>query len=210
MWISRYTRVAVLLLAGWMPVGNASAGEIEFDFKDPKGINSVSFVLDSVLEPIMGVSTGISGKVTFDPANPKSLSGRIAIDATQIKCALPGMTKVLHGEDWIDVAKHPTIEFVFKRVSKVTTSDGKTASLIVVGEMTLKGVTKEIVVSVHVTFLPDRMGNRMRGATGDLLVLRSTFTISRKAFGIKPNMGSDAVADDIELRISIVGWNKKG
>lgn len=110
----------------------------------------------------------------------------------------------------MDVAKHPTIEFSFKSVTKVEKSADKTASMTVVGEMTLKGVTKEIVVPVHATFLPDRMGNRMRGAKGDLLVLRSTFTISRKAFGIKPNMGSDVVADEIEVRVSIVGWNKKG
>ena len=210
MWMSRNTSVSVLVVAGWMLMGSASAGEIEFDFKDPKGINSVSFVLDSVLEPIMGVSTGVSGKFKFDPDKPETLSGKISIDATQIKCALSSMTNVLHGEDWIDVAKHPTIDFTFKSVRKVDSSDGDRINMTVVGDMTLKGVTKEIVVAVSATFLPDRMGNRMRGAKGDLLVLRSTFTISRKAFGIKPNMGSEVVADDIEVRVSIVGWNKTG
>ena len=210
MWTSRRTRVSVLVIAGWLLSGHVSAGEIEFDFKDPKGVNSVTFVLDSLLEPFMGVATGISGKVKFDPAKPKSLSGKIVIDVTKVQCANSGMTKAMQGEDWIDVAKYPTVEFSLTSVTRVAKLDDKTAIMTVVGNMKCKGVTQKIEVALKSTYLPDRMQHRMRGAKGDLLVLRSTFTISRKAFGIKPNMGPDVVADDIEVRVSIVGGHKKG
>ena len=206
---SLFARLSVLVFLGCWCCASAVAGETEFDFKDPKGVNSISFVLDSALEPIMGVATGITGKVKFDPANPKALSGKISIDAKKLSCAMPGMTNVVQGEDWLDVGNHPSIDFAFKSVRKVEGTEGDKVDMTVVGEMTCKGVTQEIVVPVSVTYLPDQMENRMRGAKGDLLVLRSTFSISRKAFGIKPKMGPSVVADEIELRVSIVGGKKK-
>ena len=48
----------------------AFAAPLEFDFKDPKGVNNVIFKTDAPLESINGTATGISGKVTFDPDNP--------------------------------------------------------------------------------------------------------------------------------------------
>ena len=59
------TTLLSLTLAGTL----ASAPQT-FDFKDPKGVNAIQFHLDSVLEPISGTASGISGTVTFDPANP--------------------------------------------------------------------------------------------------------------------------------------------
>ena len=44
----------------------APAAPLEFDFKDPKGVNNVVFKTDALLESINGVATGISGRVTFD------------------------------------------------------------------------------------------------------------------------------------------------
>lgn len=191
-------------------MSGAAAGETKsFDFKDPKGVNSVVFVLDSVLEPIMGVAQGVGGEVSFDPAAPKSIRGSITVEADEVKCALPAMTRVLQGEDWLNVYAHPTIEFSFESVKSVEKIDDTTTKLLVVGKMSLKGVTREITVPLTATYLAGAAGKRMRGAKGDLLVLRSRFTIKRSDFDIKPNMGPDTVAEDIELRISIVGLARK-
>ncbi len=198
-----------VLVCGLLLSGFAQAAELEFDFKDPKGVNSVVFVLDSMLEPIMGVAQGISGKVTFDPADPKRFSGRLRVDAAEIKCASSRMTEVLHSEDWIDVKKYPSIEFSFKEVRQAKRTGENTTKMLVVVDVTCKGVTKEMTVPVSATFLANRMGDRMRRSEGDLLVLRSTFTLRRKDFGIKPEMGSTVVAEEIELRVSIVGGAKK-
>jgi hypothetical protein len=40
---------------------------------------------------------------------------------------------------------------------------------------------------------------------GDLLVLRSSFTINRSVYGIKPGQNMDKVAEEIELRLAIAG-----
>lgn len=190
-------------------VERSPASEKEFDFKDPKGVNTISFVLDSAIEPIMGVAQGISGKVKFDPADPKSLSGSISVKASEIHCANAGMTRVLHSEDWLDVKKYANVEFTFKQVREVESASDGVFKMTVVGDFTCRGVTKEITVEVQATYLPKMMAKRMRGKEGDLLVLRSRFVIHRSDFGIKPEYGPQSVAEDIELRISLVGGAPK-
>ncbi len=201
---SRFTFWSVLL-CGCLTCGSVFARDLEFNFKDPKGVNSVLFVLDSMLEPIMGLATGISGKIKFKPADPKKISGRLVIDAKSVRCSLPAMTSVMHSKDWLDVKSHPTIEFVFKSVQSVSSQDDNVTEMMVVGDFECKGVTKEMVVPIKITFLRGQLKKRMRRGKGDLLVLRSAFTIKRSDFGIKPDMGPDTVAEDIEVRISIVG-----
>ena len=45
----------------------------------------------------------------------------------------------------------------------------------------------------------------MPNQKGDLLVIRSTFTIKRSEFGIKPGQLEEKLSDAIELSLSIAG-----
>jgi hypothetical protein len=49
----------------------------------------------------------------------------------------------------------------------------------------------------------------MHRGEGDLLVLRSQFSIKRSEFKINPSTPGEVVAEDIELRVSIVGLSPK-
>ncbi len=119
------------------------------------------------------------------------------------------MTKVLHSEDWIDEKKYPNVTFVFKRLNKTLSAKGNVFEVDVTGEFTLKGITKELNLPVTLTYLPNELKARNHKGDGDLLVLRTKFTIDRTAFGIKPEMGGSQVAKDIQINVSIVGLLKK-
>jgi polyisoprenoid-binding protein YceI len=200
----------VLALSIFLQVANhAHAASQDFDFKDPKGVNSISFLLDSPLEPILGLTAGITGTIKFDETDPKSTVGKIEIDGKSLHIENKGMKDTLHGPDWLDVAKNPKIEFAFKQVKDAKTVEPNVFELSVVGELTCKGIKKEITVPVRASFLPNKLGERMRDAKGDLLVLRSKFTIKRKDFDIKPTMGNDVVSEDIQVTVSIVGASPK-
>lgn len=183
----------------------ASAKGIDFDFKDPKGVNTISFVLDSMFEPFMGIATGVTGTVTFDPAKPEDTKGKIVVDAKSLQFSNKGMASSLQGEDWLNVKKNPDITFELKKVEKVEKKPDNSMEMQVAGEFTVKGVTKPMTLPVTVHFHKGKAGERMQKAKGDLLVLRSTFTIKRSVFGIHPEGGKEIVADDIEVRVSIVG-----
>lgn len=187
----------------------ALAESIEFDMTDPKGVHNISFVADSMLEPIMGLASGISGTLQFDPKHPKATTGHIVVQSASLHIANTRMKEVLHSADWLDVAGYPTIEFTFESIKKAKKLGKGRFQLKAEGEFTCKGKTKKIKVPVVITYLPDKLGRRLRGMDGDMVVVRSEFSIKRSDFGIKPNMGSEVVAEEIELRVALVGTHRK-
>jgi polyisoprenoid-binding protein YceI len=196
------TPIVSLLAIGFASV--ALAAPQTFDFKDPKGVNNVQFLLDAPLEPISGSASGISGTVTFDPANPGATKGKIVVDAKSLFVPNAMMKDHMHGKDWVDVANNKEITCAPKEVKNVkTTGDVTTADA--VGTFTLKGVTKDITVPVKLTYLKDQLGKRMQNAKGDLLVIRANFSVKRTDFGINPKAPEDKVADKIDLTLSIAG-----
>jgi polyisoprenoid-binding protein YceI len=200
------TAFLIGLLAGASPLRAEVAA---FDFKDPKGVNSIAFLLDSTLEPIMGVGGTITGTVDFDPSKPDATKGKVELEAASLHTANQKMKDVMHSSDWLDVAKHSKVTVDLKQIKEYKSTGENKFDLTFVADLTLKGTTKEITIPVSATYLPGQLGNRLRGAEGDLLVLRSQFSINRKDFGIKPDMGPDVVAEEVKVTVSIVGGAKK-
>ena len=188
----------------FLAAGSLWAAPQTYDFKDPKGVNNVVFQTDAPLESINGTASGISGKVTFDPAEPSATRGQIVVETKSLHVGNPVMKEHLHGDKWMDVEKYPTITFEVTKVeSDVTAGDSTEAQ--VTGKMTIKGVTKELTVPVRFTYLKDRLKARFPQLEGDLLVIRSKFNIKRRDFGINAGTGEEKVSDDIELSLSVAG-----
>jgi len=196
------TLTSLLLVAGFSHA--AFAAPLSFDFKDPKGVNNAVFKLDAPLEAINGSANGISGAVTFDPANPGATKGKITITAASLHVPNPTMKQHLHGDQWLDVAKFPEVTFEAKELKNVNTSDN-TTSADATGTLTIRGTAKELTVPVKITYLKDKLGQRVPNMKGDLLVIRSNFTIKRSDFGINPGAPADKVSNDIDLTLSIAG-----
>ena len=187
----------------------AFAAPQSFDFKDPKGVNNVQFSLDAPLESITGTATGVSGAITFDPAAPESVSGKIVLATSSLSVGNPLMREHLHGANWLDVAKYPEISFEASKVSNVKTKGAQVVAD-VTGNLTVKGVTKEVTVPVTFTYLANKLGARLGDdkIKGDLLVLRANFEINRSEFNIMPGQATEKVAENIKLSLAIAGASK--
>jgi len=196
----------------WQSVGwavllavSSSADGIKFDFKDPKGVNTVSFSMDAPLEAISGSAHGISGEVEFDPAKPEATKGKITVATASMHVPNPTMKEHMHAKDWMDVATYADLTFEAESLSDVQKS-GDVYNGKVQGKMTLKGVTKPVTVPVKLTYLKDKLGARTNGRMqGDLLVLRAQFSVKRSEFGINPGAPTDKVSDEVELTLSLAG-----
>ncbi len=183
--------------------GVLSADSIKFDFRDPKKVNNVVFLMDAPLESINGTATGVSGTVSFDPAKPAATTGKIVLSTSSLHVDNPVMKKHMLDEGWMHVSKFPTIEFVAGKITKVKTS-GTTIIGTIAGELTVKGVTKKVSVPVRLTYLKGMLIKRNR-VPGDLLVLRSDFTIKRSDYGINAGNNEEKVSDEIELKLRVAG-----
>jgi polyisoprenoid-binding protein YceI len=179
-----------------------------FDFKDPKGVNNAVFKLDAPLEAINGSASGISGQVHFDPAKPEATHGKIVVTSSSLQVPNPMMQQHMHGEMWLDVAKHPEISFESKELKNVK-SNGDVTTGDLVGTFTLKGVSRDLTIPVKLTYLKDKLGQRVPNQKGDLLVIRSSFEIKRKDFEVNAGQAEDKVSDSIQLTLSIAGASPK-
>ncbi len=200
------TKFAILALIG--VTGIALAAPQTFDFKDPKGINNAGFKLDAPLEAINGNASGVSGTVTFDPANPVTTQGKIVVATSSLMLPNPMQRTHMLSDKWLDATKYPEISFESKEFKNVRTT-GDTTTADVTGTFTLKGVSKDLTVPVKLTYLKDKLGDRLPNQKGDLLVVRANFNIKRGDFNINPGQYEDKVADTIELNLSIAGASPK-
>jgi polyisoprenoid-binding protein YceI len=201
------TQLAILLTGISFSTAVLAAPET-FDFKDPKGINNAGFKLDAPIESINGSANGVTGTVTFDPEHPGATTGKIVIAANTL--ILPNTMQQGHmrGPQWMDVAKYPEISFETKELQNVKTGDDVTTAD-VVGTFTCKGVSKDMTVPVKLTYLKDKLGQRVPNMQGDLLVIRANFSIKRSDFNINPGKLEDKVSDEINLTLSIAGASPK-
>jgi polyisoprenoid-binding protein YceI len=175
-----------------------------FDFKDPKSVNNAVFKLDAPLESINGSANGISGTVTIDRDNPAATQGKIIVSTASLHVPNPMMKEHLQSPMWLDAAKYPEISLEVKGI-KNAKIDGDTATADVEGIFTVKDVSKTINIPVKVTLLKDKLGLRVPNLKGDLLVIRSNFSIKRSDFNINPAAPQDKVSDTIEITLSIAG-----
>jgi polyisoprenoid-binding protein YceI len=115
------------------------------------------------------------------------------------------MQEHMLGAEWLDTAKHPEITFEIKEVLN-SKKEGNTGVAEVKGVFTLKGISKEVIVPVKVTYLPGRLADRTGGKVeGDLLVVRTNFQINRGDYGIKQGENLDKVSDVIDISLALAG-----
>lgn len=131
-----------------------------------------------------------TGKITLDSA-ARTGSVEVIIDAASVSTGEPKLEEHLLNEDFLNVAKHPTITF---RGSKFAFEGDKVKS--VDGELTMLGVTKPVTLTAtHFNCGTHPMNKRaMCGA-------EFVTNIKRSEWGMK--YAVPAVADDMLLRINV-------
>lgn len=152
---------------------------------------------------VRGEFDKVTGAINVDEKDITRSTVNATIDATTINTREPKRDDHLKSADFFDVAKHPTIEFKSTKVEKA----GSDEKLKVHGNLTMRGVTKPVVLDVEfpATEVKDPWGNAKRGAT-------ATTTINRKDFGLNWNKALEAggllVGDEVKITIDLE-LNKK-
>ena len=139
----RVMAAAVVLLSA--AASNARAQAVEYQI-DPVHSSAHFSVRHLMISNVRGEFAKVTGTVIYDPKNLKASSVEATIDATSINTHEPKRDDHLKSPDFFDVAKFPTLTFKSKRVEKA----GK-GKLRVRGDLTIRGVTREVVLEVEGT-----------------------------------------------------------
>jgi polyisoprenoid-binding protein YceI len=131
------------------------------------------------------------GQIMFNPNDLASSKIDVTIETSSINTRNEKRDEHLKNPDFFDVAKFPSITFVSK---KITATD-------ITGDLTIKGVTKEVTIPVTITGpIKGMMGN-------DVIGINGTFAINRQDYGLTWNktldQGGLAVGNDVVLNISV-------
>ncbi len=185
---------------GLVPIAHA----IDFDLEDPKGVNNIVFLIDAPLESINGTATGITGNVAFDPAHPEATTGTVVVAVDTLSVANSKMVEHMLGGKWLAAKEYPTITFELTGLSDVTETGGKIKGT-AHGVMTIKGVSKEMTAPISLSYLKGKLADRQK-TPGDILVIRSSFSVSRSDFGVNSGSMEEKVSDEVELRLSLGGF----
>jgi polyisoprenoid-binding protein YceI len=185
------TAVAVAL------VSSASAA-VETYTIDPVH-SSVGFTIRHFLTKVPGRFTQFSGTVTVDRANLENSSVDATIDVGSVSTDNDKRNAHLKSPDFFEVDKFGTIAFKSKSWKK--TGDN---AFDVTGDLTIKGVTKEVVLKVDLLgFGPGMMGAQLSGWDASV-------TLNREDFGVNgPAMLGKALGSDVSVSISIEADLKK-
>jgi polyisoprenoid-binding protein YceI len=141
---------------------------------------------------VRGAFTKVSGSAQHDPADPSKDSLEATIDASSVDTRVENRDNDLRSPHFFDVQKYPTITF-HSKATKVA-APGK---LLITGDLTIHGVTKEVVLDVDgpSAAIKDPMGKGQRmGAS-------ATTKITRQDFGISAAPG--VVGDEITITIDV-------
>jgi len=151
----------------------------------------------SVISNVKGEFTKVSGTVTYDPDDPGASKVEATIDVASLHTRDEQRDGHLKSADFFDAANFPEIKFVSKSVAPH--GDGE---LLVKGDMTIHGVTKEVTLHVEgpTPEMKDPWGNVKAGAT-------AAAKINRKDFGLVWNValetGGLLVGEDVAISLEV-------
>lgn len=157
---------------------------------DPKHTAAQFSVKHLGVSTVRGAFSKVSGSVTHDPSDPSKDSLEASIDTSSVDTRVEMRDNDLKSPHFFDVQKYPAITFKSKSVKSI--GSGK---LQMTGDLTMHGVTKEVVLDVDGPSAPikDPMGGGQRiGAS-------ATTKINRQDFGISGAPG--VVSDEITITI---------
>ena len=149
-----------------------------------------------VISKVRGHFGKWSAKLQLDTAELTRSSVEVDIEAASIETGVADRDTHLRSPDFLDAAKYPTLRYRSRRVEAASKD-----RLRVIGDLTIRDVTREVVLDVEYGGQgKDPWGNTRVGFT-------ATASLNRKDFGLTWNQaletGGVLVADRVDIEIEL-------
>jgi polyisoprenoid-binding protein YceI len=202
----RYCLVLFVLCAAGRAASRPAAGTRTFSVDERQSRALVEVGKSGVFSFAAGhtheVEGAIAGSITVDEEHPDRSHVRLEIDVRKLTVTgkgespkdVPKVQQTMLGNEVLDAERHPNIRFVSTTVS-VKRAALPTLDLVVGGELTLHGVTRQVSVPVAARI----------EASG--LMASGRFALKQTDYGITPVSvaGVVSVKDTLNISFTIVG-----
>ena len=182
-------KIKTLLAA--LALGLASNASAETYQIDP-GHTQVRFQYSHFgFSTIVGLFTGITGEVNYDPAHPEAASVKASIPIGQVNTRVKDLDQPLASADFFDSAAFPTAQFSSSKVEPLGENKLK-----VTGTLRLRDIEKEVALNVTINAAKTHpmKGRPAIGFDASSALKRSDFGVDKYA----PN-----VSDEVKLEITV-------
>ena len=145
---------------------------------------------------VKGTFDKFAASVEGDPADPSKAKISATIEVASVNTRDAKRDEHLRAPDFFDAAKFPQMTFVSTKVEKVSATKAK-----VTGNLTLRGVTKPVVLDVEYTSpVKSPWGKTVVGATATGKINRQDFGVS---FSKTLETGGLLVGDEVTLQLEL-------
>src|ERR1700736_1419982 len=171
-----------------------------------KNHSNMGFLIRHLFTKVPGRFTDFSGQISFDEANPAQSTVEVTMKTASVNTDNDLRDKDLRSPNFFDVEKFPEMTF---RSKAVKGTGQNTAD--VTGNLTMHGVTKEVVLKGEFTGKGKGAGPQGtivpgRGATTMVTGWDATATVQRSDFGMAWNQmieGTRVVANDVKIEVHV-------
>ena len=187
---------ALVILSSCVLVSSALLSAAPENYKIDPNHSNIGFSIRHIFSKVPGRFKTYEGTVQLDPKDLSKAVVNVTIDAGSIDTGVGDRDKHLASPDFFDAAKFPKLTFVS---TEVTPKGSNHAT--VKGNLTIKGVTKPVVLEADILgFGPDPWGNYRGG-------FEAKTTVNRQDFGVAWNDvvegGGAVLGDEVEININV-------
>jgi polyisoprenoid-binding protein YceI len=183
-------RLRALALVGALALAATDApGQQAVDYTRSR----ISFVSRQMNVPVEGEFRKFVAQVNWDAARPETSAARVDIDAASFDMGEKSLNDEAVSRPFLDARNHPRAAFVSTAVKPLAPGRFEVA-----GRLTIKGVTRDVVVPFTVA------------AEGAGMVFDGAVTIRRLDFRVGEGEWTDTkiLADDVQVRFRLVAAAK--
>ncbi len=192
--IHRTSKVALILAVCLAAPAISQADATKFHVKKGKA----TFVSDAPLETMEGITTKVSGAVTFDPADLSTTKGTFKAPVVSMRTGNDLRDEHLQSDSWLDAKKYPHIVFEIMEVSGAQALKPKKSNKVKVkGKFTVHGITKIVEADGTVKWTP------VDGGKDDLRI-KANFTATLEDHDVSvPSIVRLKVANEIAVSVDL-------
>ena len=174
---------------------STTTGTATRTYKIDKAHSEAIFQVRHLVTKVRGRFTDFEGAIEYNEASPELSTVNFSIKTASIDTAEADRDKHLRSPDFFEVDKYPELTFRSKKMAK--RGDGYD----VTGDLTIHGVTKEVVLPVaHLGKAKDPWGGERLGFEVETSLNRKDYGL---AFNVALETGGFLVGDEVKISIDI-------